>query len=221
MATKPQYDPSTLLNSANALVRDVIVETERIVNTPTKEWTVSSRQCAMQALSIRAGTASAVFSEWIEQNIWIKNMGKIRGSFNEIQMDARMASTANSRKWGRAHLKGDLEWLVEVFGSGCEFENQVSTGAECTLAPPPDQKVQQETVKKPRVDPEERPYTLRELAILHGVSYMTVSRWYENEQGVLVAPNSADQQRKSGRRYRTIRVPRHVYHRVRRRMENR
>lgn len=71
------------------------------------------------------------------------------------------------------------------------------------------------------VDPTERPYSIQDLMVLHNLSYRTVVRLYENEPGVQVLQASPDHQRKIGRRYRTIRVPRNVYMRVKHRLENR
>jgi hypothetical protein len=70
-----------------------------------------------------------------------------------------------------------------------------------------------------RVDPSQQLYTICDLAILHGLSRRTVTRLYENEPGVQVLQASRSQQRRIGRRYRTIRVPRQVYLRVKHRME--
>jgi transcriptional regulator GlxA family with amidase domain len=74
---------------------------------------------------------------------------------------------------------------------------------------------------KAMVDANERPYSIDDLAVLHNLSRRTVIRLYENEPGVLVLQASREQQRAMGRRYRTIRVPRHVYMRVKHRLENR
>jgi transcriptional regulator GlxA family with amidase domain len=63
-----------------------------------------------------------------------------------------------------------------------------------------------------------RPYTIDELAVLHNLSRQTVIRMYENESGVLIRQTSPEHQRKIGRRYRTIRVPNHVFMRVMNRM---
>ena len=71
------------------------------------------------------------------------------------------------------------------------------------------------------VDPNERPYSIQDLMVLHNLSYRTVVRLYENEPGVQVLQASSDHERKIGRRYRTIRVPRNVYMRVKHRLENR
>jgi hypothetical protein len=67
----------------------------------------------------------------------------------------------------------------------------------------------------------ERPYSINELAVLHNLDRRTVIRLYENEPDVLVLQASREHQQALGRRYRTIRVPRHVYRRVLHRMENR
>ena len=71
------------------------------------------------------------------------------------------------------------------------------------------------------VDQNERPYSIKDLTVLHNLSSRTVIRLYENEPGVLILQGSPDHQRKTGRRYRTMRVPRHVYLRVKQRLENR
>jgi hypothetical protein len=70
------------------------------------------------------------------------------------------------------------------------------------------------------VDANERPYSIDELTILHHLSRRTVIRLYENEPGVLVLQASREKQQAMGRRYRTIRVPRHVYMRVKHKLEN-
>jgi len=69
------------------------------------------------------------------------------------------------------------------------------------------------------VDPNERPYTIKDLITLHNLSRRTIVRLYENEPGVLIlqSPHRAN----ALRRHRTIRVPRHVYMRVKHRLENR
>lgn len=69
--------------------------------------------------------------------------------------------------------------------------------------------------------PDERPYSIKELIGLHNLSRQTIVRLYENEPGVLVMQASRGHQQALGRRYRTIRVPQHVYRRVKHRMENR
>ena len=58
-----------------------------------------------------------------------------------------------------------------------------------------------------------RPYTIGELVNLHNLSRDTVTRLYENEPGVVIL-----ERRNNGRRYRTIRVPNHVFLRVINRM---
>lgn len=77
------------------------------------------------------------------------------------------------------------------------------------------------TTKTLIADPNDRPYSIADLTVLHNLSRWTVTRLYENETGVLVLEAPAGQRRKRGRRYRTIRVPRNVYLRVGRRLENR
>jgi hypothetical protein len=72
-----------------------------------------------------------------------------------------------------------------------------------------------------RVDPKLRPYKIDDLMVLHNLSRRTVIRLYENEPGVEILPDlhPPGSCRCAGRRYRTLRVPRHVYARVRHRME--
>ena len=69
------------------------------------------------------------------------------------------------------------------------------------------------------VDPNERPYSINELTVLHNLSRRTVIRLYENEPGVQILQGSRDHQQALGRRHRTVRVPRHVYMRVKHRLE--
>ena len=64
------------------------------------------------------------------------------------------------------------------------------------------------------VDSNERPYSINDLMVLHNLSYRTIVRLYENEPGVQILQASQDHQQALGRRYRTIRVPRHIYMRV-------
>ena len=71
------------------------------------------------------------------------------------------------------------------------------------------------------VDQNERPYSIKELMGLHNLSHQTITKLYENEPGVQILQASREHQKKVGRRYRTIRVPRHVYLRVKHRLENR
>lgn len=70
-----------------------------------------------------------------------------------------------------------------------------------------------------RVDPNLRPYKIEDLMVLHGLSRQTVIRIYEREPDVEIVPDLRPPGRScAGRRCRTIRVPRHVYVRVRNRM---
>lgn len=70
------------------------------------------------------------------------------------------------------------------------------------------------------VNEADRPYSINDLATLHGLSRQTIIRLYENEPGVEVLPElqGAKHRRMVGRRYRTLHIPRHVYLRVRHRM---
>jgi hypothetical protein len=57
--------------------------------------------------------------------------------------------------------------------------------------------------------------TVREVAALTGFSYDTVARMFREEPGVLVLERRGTMHK---RRYRSIRIPRHVYARVTERM---
>jgi transcriptional regulator GlxA family with amidase domain len=61
----------------------------------------------------------------------------------------------------------------------------------------------------------ERPFTVAQIAAMMGLSPRIVTRLFEHEKGVLIyeAPNL----RRKRKHYRTLRVPRHVYERVRQR----
>jgi hypothetical protein len=68
---------------------------------------------------------------------------------------------------------------------------------------------------EPRVDESLRPYSVPDLMTLHGLSRQSVIRLYEHEPDVEILPRPGGC---TGRRCRTIRVPRHVYVRVRNKM---
>lgn len=57
-------------------------------------------------------------------------------------------------------------------------------------------------------------FTINELVGMHRLSRQTVIRLYEKEFGIQVLQAAPEHRRKVGRRYRTIRVPKHVYERV-------
>lgn len=59
------------------------------------------------------------------------------------------------------------------------------------------------------------PYTVAEVAKLTGFSPQLVTRIFENEKGVLIFQTPRLRKRAT---YRTIRIPRHVYERVIRRL---
>jgi hypothetical protein len=69
------------------------------------------------------------------------------------------------------------------------------------------------------VDPSVRPFTVTDLMSLHALSRPTIIALYENERGVQIIENTERQKQCNVRKKRVIRVPRHVYARVRRRME--
>jgi len=58
---------------------------------------------------------------------------------------------------------------------------------------------------------EETPYTVAEIAALTGLSRRTVTRMFERERGVIVLERPESLHK---RRYRSLRIPRHVYERV-------
>ena len=62
---------------------------------------------------------------------------------------------------------------------------------------------------------ETAPYTVKEVAVLTAFSERTVIKMFENEKGVLVYEVPRLRKRAS---YRTIRISRHVYERVIRRI---
>jgi AraC-like DNA-binding protein len=59
------------------------------------------------------------------------------------------------------------------------------------------------------------PYTVREVARLTGYSRHLVTRLFERERGDLLLERPATRNKQ---RYRSIRIPRHVYERVIRRL---
>jgi transcriptional regulator GlxA family with amidase domain len=62
---------------------------------------------------------------------------------------------------------------------------------------------------------DEGAYSVAEVAALTGLSRRTVTRLFENEQGVIILERPEKLHKRS---YRSIRIPRHVYERVIRRM---
>lgn len=64
--------------------------------------------------------------------------------------------------------------------------------------------------------PKDKPaFTVAEVAELTGYSRQTVTRMFEKEAGVLILARPETLHK---RRYRSIRIPRHVYERVRLRL---
>lgn len=57
----------------------------------------------------------------------------------------------------------------------------------------------------------DKPMSVREVAEEMGLSRQTVSRLFERERGVLVINRPETREKK---RYRSIRIPRHVFNRV-------
>jgi hypothetical protein len=58
---------------------------------------------------------------------------------------------------------------------------------------------------------EKEAYTVAEVSVLTGFSSQTVTRLFERESGVIILERP---ERMHKRRYRSIRIPRHVYQRV-------
>lgn len=58
---------------------------------------------------------------------------------------------------------------------------------------------------------DKKSYTVAEVATLTGFSRQTVSNMFENERGVLVIDRPETMHKRG---YRSIRIPRHVYERV-------
>jgi hypothetical protein len=211
---------TNILNSADVILRNVIVQVKVIVSTPTREWSGLARKRSMEELARTAHDAVLVLDGWMQKDLWIKNIGKFVGCLESIRLTARAASFGQSRCSGRASLKQDVNHMKELLGDGTEFEDETwerqVRAPQITTALPP--------VKKEgsfMVNPKERPYSISELAVLHNLSRQTVVRLYENEPDVLILEASRLHQEQLGRRYRTIRVPQHVYRRVKHRMENR
>ena len=87
------------MDSANRLLRDVIVDLDRAVNTPTQAWTVSTRQRAMQALRAKALSAAETIGGWIEQNVQFKNVAKICGCLDSVAGNASFAGARSRESW--------------------------------------------------------------------------------------------------------------------------
>jgi hypothetical protein len=216
---KSPQELQKILSSANQVAQNIMAELDRAVSTPTRDWTIDSRRRAMEALSIKARKAAETFASWMYQNVPIKNVAKICGSLDSLQHQAHQTHFSNSRTHGTADLRRCLKELTDVFGDGCQLEMEVGGEEAEQPADVIQDKVRPPSPKLSMVDPNERPYSIKDLMVLHNLSFNTVSRLYEHEPGVLVLQASAEHRRKIGRRYRTIRVPRHVYLRVRRRLE--
>ncbi len=60
------------------------------------------------------------------------------------------------------------------------------------------------------------PYNVTEVTALTGLSARVVTKLFENEPGVIVYEAPNPRRKRAG--YRTIRIPRHVYERVMRRL---
>ena len=62
----------------------------------------------------------------------------------------------------------------------------------------------------------ERPLTVSEVSAMTGLSARVIAKLFENERGVLIYERPNPRRKRAG--YRTIRIPRHVYERVMRRL---
>jgi len=216
------------LGSVDALLRNVIAHVETNVNTPTREWSFASRKLSMENLVRRADQALVLLEELIQRDVWIKHAFKFVDCVESIKCTARHACFGESRCWGRTDLRQAVARLKESFGNGCEFENEAVAAKK---EQPPGLQIPEPTLPggRPRktkegiqmVDENDRPYSVKDLMVLHNLSHRAVVTLYENEPGVLILQASRDHQKKIGRRYRTIRVPQHVYRRVKHRLENR
>ena len=74
----------------------------------------------------------------------------------------------------------------------------------------------QRTAKRTPVDPDKLTFTVADVATLLGCSRWTVIRMFENEPGVLIRRHPETMHKRSRR---MIRIPRHVYLRVKARLE--
>jgi|HubBroStandDraft_3_1064219.scaffolds.fasta_scaffold139444_2 hypothetical protein len=168
-------------------------------------------------LSGIANHALLRFNHWVEQEIRIKNAGSVIGCLDSIRRNSWYATLGPpSRCRGRSHLRQDLKRLNDLFGNGCALVTETVPVGYGDLR----QNDARITDGSPLPSPSVRLYTIGELAALHRLSPGTVTRLYENERGVQVFQGTREHQRRRGRRYRTLRVPRHVYLRVKNRMEN-
>lgn len=227
---KPE-PPLDVLSTANQIVRGIMGQVETIVNKPTQEWSLDERKYAMEVLAQTASNAVARFDAWMQQDIFIKGAGRLVSRLDEIRSTAKHAAWpySTSRITGRNHLKAELEGLTAAFGNGCVLDADLGALSLVGKETPRKEVLHNEiettnnaVSKAPKkanlvVGPDERPYTVNDLMNLHGLSRQTVIRLYESEPGVQIIPALRSKTR--GRRYRTLRVPRRVYVRMKNRME--
>jgi hypothetical protein len=219
----------TTLDSADALLRAVASELETNVNTPTKEWSHGARRVSMRQLCLTANKASAFLDDCVEKDLRIKNAGKLIHCLERISWTAndvvrQYDYRAPSIIQGRSSLKEYLACLKPLLGNGVALEeNHVLERPPRPQPPvittpppaPPAKEIRLADLER------KRPYTIQELVVLHNLSSRTITRLYENEPDVLILQSPRAHQEKIGRHYRTIRVPEHVYRRVKHRLEKR
>lgn len=199
-----------------------IRQVETNVNTPTREWTWPARKRSLENIVRTADEALACLDEWTQTKNGLKNGFQFVDWVGSIKSTARQSTFAESRCWGRTDLRQGVKRLKELFGEGCEFEDE---RVEFKIDQRPNLEVVKPALRDATfrafeegnmtVDTNQRPYSIKELAFLHHLSRAKVTQLYENEPGVLVLQAATGEKR----RYRTIRVPRHVYLRVRHRLE--
>jgi len=210
-----KLSPLNVLASANEILRSVISRTEGVANKPAKEWTIVERKQAMEVLARAAEHAIDRLNEWSRLDIWIRNTGRIVSCLDSIRTTARHATFGpGSRIWGRTYLRSDAQELKRLLGDGCTLDPEGITHGGEQL--PHNGSTSTQT---PAVDPNATMYSINDLMALHGLSRQSLIRLYEREPGVQILQGSPAHQRKTGRRYRTFRVPKRVYLRVKNRIE--
>jgi hypothetical protein len=221
-----QVPSAARLSSVDMVLAAFIRQVETNINTPTREWTWPARKRSLENIMRTADEALACLDEWMQTKIGLKNGFQFVDWIGSIKSTARHSTLVESRCWGRTDLRQGVKSLKELFGEGCEFEDErvefkIDQRPNLEVVKPglPDATFRVFEEGNMTVDPNQRPYSINELTVLHNLSRRTVIRLYENEPGVQILQASRDHQQALGRRHRTIRVPRHVYMRVKHRLE--